>query len=448
MNANNTKTFAIKTLGCKVNQYESQVIRENMQRLGFTESESESADLYIINSCTVTEQADIKTKKLIRRIKRRNPGAKVFVTGCYAVLEEDIEKLKSLPEVDEVVPGGDKMNLPLIAGKLYRDLVPQTELPTTTTGFSSHTRAFIKIQDGCNQNCAYCKVHVVRGPSRSRDEKDTLEEAKRLVSAGYKEIVMTGICLGSWKGSKGQSLSSLLREIDKLSDDLRIRLSSIEPNHVIEELIETIASSNNICRHLHVPLQSGSDRILKLMNRRYTSVEFTRLINSIRGKIPLAGITMDVIVGFPGETEQDFDRTMHVIKDIRPSRLHVFSYSDRKGTRSSGLDGKISPGAVKERVSRLISLGKELQKEFCSGFIGHEVQVLVEAKTGKHNLCPEGYTAEYVRTLSGDFTGREGDIVTIMADHMEIEEEDPYLVGKIIVPEKENINDVVKNCDI
>jgi threonylcarbamoyladenosine tRNA methylthiotransferase MtaB len=416
-------TFTIRTLGCKVNQYESQVMREALIRLGFREVGASSADAGIINSCTVTAKADSKTRKLIHKLKKENPSMKIFATGCCAVFEEDIKTLGEMPEVYRVIPNKEKMALPSAVNSVYCSSAGNEPAKERVSGFDSHTRAFLKIQDGCDQTCSYCKVNLVRGPSRSKEKNEILEELEHLTGAGYKEIVLTGICLGAWKGPGGEKLSDLLNDIEKIEGDYRIRLSSIEPNHIDDTLIGSITGSKRICRHLHIPLQSGSGKVLKAMNRRYDPAQFEELIRKLRAKEPLMGITMDVIVGFPGETENDFKETFDFIRRVRPSRMHVFSYSDRKGTRSFGMKDKVPSDEIKKRADRLIELGEKLKSEFCRQFIGREVEVLVEKRT-KNNApgrassldnIPEGYTGEYVKVRSTDFSGREGSLIRTKA---------------------------------
>ena len=402
--------FAIKTLGCKVNQYESQVLRENLERFGLREADAKAAEAVIVNSCTVTEQADIKSRKIIRKVKKENPAAKIFVTGCGAVRDEDIDSLESMPEVHEVIPNLAKMRLPLLL-RGSRGARQDNKVREHISGFKSHTRAFVKIQDGCDQDCSYCKIRVVRGRARSRGSREILDEIKRLAAHGYREIVLTGICLGAWKGADGEGLPGLLKRADRLKGGFRIRLSSIEPNHIDDELIKTMASSSRICRHLHIPVQSGSDRILALMKRRYNTSQFRGCMDNIRSRMPLAGITMDVIAGFPGETDNDFDRSLEFIKGMRPSRLHVFRYSARKGTLAADMEDRVPSRDAKQRVERLIKLGTDLQAGFCGEFIEREVEVLIEGK-------PEGaarmaYTSEYVKTRLSGFSGREGDLVRV-----------------------------------
>ncbi|MBU0571300.1 MAG: tRNA (N(6)-L-threonylcarbamoyladenosine(37)-C(2))-methylthiotransferase MtaB [Candidatus Omnitrophica bacterium] len=401
--------FAIKTFGCKVNQYESQVIRENLAKIGCLETTSGKASVVIINSCTVTGMADTKALRFIKKVKKENPGAKIMVTGCSVVYPKDIAVFESMPGVDRVVPNGEKFTLPLIVSDLYGICDDVPVVREEISGFDSHTRAFLKIQDGCDQKCSYCKVSLVRGPSRSRPKQDILNELTRLLKGNYKEIVLTGICLGSWKGSNKEALPDLLKEIDSINGDFRLRMSSIEPNHITGDLLRTMARSTRICRHLHIPLQSGSDKILALMKRRYNISRFRKLINDIRSELPLAGITMDVIAGFPGETEEDFLRTIELIKEVQASRLHVFGYSDRKGTASFDMTPKIERDIAKKRVSSLIGIGRELMEKFSKRFVGQNIEILVEARTKNDQLT--GYTREYVQVTLPGYLGIPGELV-------------------------------------
>jgi threonylcarbamoyladenosine tRNA methylthiotransferase MtaB len=388
-------TFYIKTLGCKVNRYEEQVIRENLLSAGMEES-SEAPDFIVVNSCTVTGKADAKTRGAIRGLKKRYPGARIVVTGCLTVLKGDIERLRRIEEVDTVVPNSEK-------GLLHRKLAGSAGLQPAPdskfrgiAGFGPDSRAFLKVQDGCDQGCAYCKVHIVRGPSRSRESADVLEEFERLVRNGYREIVLTGICLGDWRGGGNMKLAGLLRLAGKVRGEYRIRLSSIEPNFIDQELVETVSATGRVCRHFHIPLQSGSDNVLRAMGRRYTANDFRRVVESIRALMPRAGISLDIISGFPGEDEDDFLRTLEFVRELAPSRLHVFSYSDREGTRACDMRDKVPARVIKERVSALMGLGEELQGTFCERFTGCEVEVLTERRMPDGAL--EGYSGEYVRT--------------------------------------------------
>jgi threonylcarbamoyladenosine tRNA methylthiotransferase MtaB len=411
------RTFAIKDFGCKVNQYESQVIRENLRRFGFSEKGEKIADVVVINSCTVTAHADTKTRKYIKHIRKHNPGVKIIVTGCYAVDPEDVITLEGTGEIHAVVPNRDKMTVPNIVKALFSAGAEAQAMNEWVSEFDSHTRAFVKIQDGCDHVCAYCKVRIVRGPSRSRDKEDILNEIKRLSANGYREIVLTGICLGSWRGKDGGAFSGLVREIEAIDADIRVRLSSLEPDQIDEELLAVISSSRKICRHFHIPLQSGSDRILALMKRRYTAGRFELLVEKIRGIMPDAGITMDIISGFPQETDVDFQATCSFIEKIRPSRLHVFSYSDRKGTLSSSMPGKVGHKVIKDRVEKIIKLGEKLQHDFAASFLGREVSVLIEGKPRGDTLT--GYTSEYVQVSLRGFEKSEGEIVKIIPTDIE-----------------------------
>ena len=420
------RSFLIKTLGCKVNQYEEQVMRETLLEAGFREVTS-GADVVIVNSCTVTGKADQKTRRIIRKLRKENPAGCVAVTGCYVVVKEDIERLKELDDIDIIVPNKDKALLPSIIGDYLGVAVGRADFDKGVSGFESHNRAFLKVQDGCDQRCSYCKVAIVRGPSRSRSAGLVADEFRRLAGAGYSEIVLTGICLGDWRGGKGEGLPQLLKKVADIPGPHRIRLSSIEPNFVDDELIDTIASSGRVCKHLHIPLQSGSDRILTAMGRRYSAADFERLVGRLRGRMPLVGITMDVIAGFPGEEEMDFSDTVHLIERIRPSRLHVFNYSDRQGTRSSKLAGKVPEAVKKDRVERLIEVGNRLQVDFCEMFKGKNVEVMIESSAGE--AFSQGYTAEYLRAKIPGKSFPEGKILTGSVEA--VEEADPSLILSI-----------------
>ncbi len=402
----NESTFSIKVLGCKVNQYETQAIRELMVRFGFREVSSAIADYIIINTCTVTSQADAKNRKMIRSMAKENPNAKIIVTGCYAVKSEDVAEISAIDGVFQVVSNDDKMKIPLM---LSKDREPACGEDLKITGFESHTRAFVKIEDGCSETCTFCKVRLVRGKVKCRRKSEIISEIIGLLDNGHKEIVLTGICIGLWLGENNETLADLMKDVNAIERDFRIRVSSIEPNHVDTRFIEAMASSSRVCRHLHVPLQSGSDKILKLMSRRYTAAGYANIIKNIRARMPLIGVTMDVIVGFPGEAESDFKDTIRLIRDVEPSRLHVFTYSDRKGTAASRLPGKLERGIVKDRVSELIAVGDDLQRKFAQKFIGKEVEVLLESNIRDNALS--GYTREYVQFEYSSDTALSGEIL-------------------------------------
>lgn len=408
----NDITFTIKDFGCKVNQYESQLIRENLSGFGYIESgNGRDCDIAIINSCSVTENADTKVLKTVRHIKKYNPHAKIFITGCYATDKDDIDHLNSMPEIFMVIDNKNKAKLPLIVDSVFGMAPDNARLKDKVSGLDAHTRAFVKVQDGCDQKCTFCKIRYVRGPSISREKETVIDEIKHIVANGYKEVVITGICLGSWKGENGENFSHLLGSINSIDGDFRVRLSSIEPNHIDEELIEKITNSQKIARHLHIPLQNGSDRVLGLMRRPYNTRSFRAMINKIRQKMPVVGITMDVIAGFPGESKDDFNLTVNFLKEIKPSRLHVFRYSDREGTPSSEMRDKVPFCEAKRRVKELINLGEGLKCEFSRSFVGMEVEAIIE----ENNNDFSGYTTQYVRVISKKTDITRGKIVKAKA---------------------------------
>ncbi|MGB2705555.1 MAG: tRNA (N(6)-L-threonylcarbamoyladenosine(37)-C(2))-methylthiotransferase MtaB [Candidatus Omnitrophota bacterium] len=411
----NKPTFTIKTLGCKVNQYESQAMREDLVGCGFAEETGrETADFFIINSCTVTGKADKDTRSLIRHFHRINPKGKIVVAGCYAELDSDRKELAGIAGVAYLVRNREKgriaeilsisgTGLGLARGQVSlsgvvsrRDLSPpKRPIPAGITDFKDRNRAFVKIQDGCDHRCSYCKVSIVRGPSRSRCPEEIVKEVRSLVEKGFKEIVLTGVSLGAHK-----NLAGLISEISRLEGSFRIRLSSIEPGYVTDALLGAIKSNSKMCKHLHIPLQSGDDRILRLMKRPYNTKRFAGIIKKIRKHIPDAAITTDVLVGFPGEDERHFRKTVRFIKKIRPSRMHVFPYSRREGTAAAKLSHSLSKQEVKERVKILTDLSKYFSLEFAKRFIGKPQEVLIESQRDRSTGLLTGYTDRYVRVLT------------------------------------------------
>ncbi len=396
-------SFIIKTLGCKVNQYESQAMREALMRAGFRERmSSDIADIYIVNTCTVTHHADRESRHLVGSLHKKNPKAKIVVTGCY--IERDSKVISSLPGVTHLLKNEDKphiVNAIVSSGQRrwrFKDSPPPI---LNISDFRNRTKAFIKIQDGCENRCSYCKVSLVRGPTRSRPLKDIVEEAERLFERGFKEIVLVGICLGAWGRDLKDTLNltRVLSALRNLKGDFRIRLSSIEPKYVTDELIDCIASDKMICRHLHIPLQSGDDEILRSMNRPYTSREFRSLIDKIKRVIPEVAITTDVMVGFPGESEESFKNTLGLVKDILPLRVHIFSYSPREGTAAYRLQGLPDERRAKIWYSILKTASFTTSYIYRRGFLNKELEVLVETKRDKESAMLTGYTDTYMRVL-------------------------------------------------
>ena len=366
--ADKEKIF-LHSFGCKVNQYEGQVLREKFAGQGreFTDR-LEDAGMLLIQSCTVTAEADRQCRQLIRQALRKNPGVRVFVSGCYAVRAPrelaDVSPSVSVLENEGIMPADN----------------------SGITRFENHSRAFVKIQDGCDAFCSYCIVPYVRGKMASRPEKDVLCEIKNLVGKGYPEIVLTGVRLGKYEGG----LKDLLEKILKLEGEFRVRLSSLELGEVSEGLLSLMKSRpERICSHLHLPLQSGSDGILGKMRRPYTAGEFAKKILSIKKLLPDAGITTDIIAGFPGETDRDFKDTYDLAKDLELSRLHVFRYSRRDGTLASRFRDIVHPEKVKARSAALRELDKKLQALFWNRFIGTVRTAVLEGT--KNTLLTDNY---------------------------------------------------------
>jgi threonylcarbamoyladenosine tRNA methylthiotransferase MtaB len=418
------KTVKFYTLGCKVNQYETQVIREEFIQAGFKELQnSQPADIYLINTCTVTQSADQKSRHFIHYAYRQNPKAKIIVTGCYTELDSD--KIEKIPGVAHIIKNQDKYRIPeLLNGHNENNGLNEpneigipnavnqgshasgsrrdTEAVTTfgITNFYGHTRAFLKIQDGCDNFCAYCKIPLVRGASRSRQLDDIISEAKKLVKNDFKEIVLTGICLGSYGKdlSDKTNIVSAIEALEEIEGLLRIRLSSIEALDISGGLIEKMASSAKLCRHLHIPIQSGDDEILKRMNRGYTRTDYLNLINKIRKYIPYIAITTDVLVGFPGENEINFKNTLDLVKEIMPLKVHIFPYSRREGTLvASQFKDKLNPLIIKERISQLQTVAQNCSTTYMSQFLSKVMDVLIETQHKEKPGFLEGHTDNYIK---------------------------------------------------
>ena len=399
-------SFHIKTLGCKVNQYESQLIRENFLRQGYVEAEDlDNADICVVNTCTVTSTSDSKSYRLI------NSGIKkdkcVVMTGCLAE-DKDLD-LSRLKGVKYIIKNKDKYRIPEIIEPSAVSLQPSAKI----SGLRGHTRVFVKIQDGCNNRCSYCKVRVVRGRSRSRPFKEIISECKGLIKSGTKEIVLTGICLGAYGRdiSKDMDLSKLIAELCKIKGEWRLRLSSIEPKHVTTGLIAQLKKQKKLCRHLHIPFQSGDDHILKRMRRPYKRKDYLDIVNRLRAIDPDIAISTDMMVGFSGETEQMFQNTVDFINVVMPMRVHIFPFSRRKGTPAYDLKDNIDILVKRDRESRLAGITKKLSHEFANKFIGKDVEVLVESKKTKDGLL-QGYTDRYIKVYIEGQDRLKGKLVT------------------------------------
>jgi threonylcarbamoyladenosine tRNA methylthiotransferase MtaB len=390
------RTCRLITLGCKVNQYETQYVKEALEANGYREAAAgEHADLCIVNTCTVTHEADAKGRQAIRRLALANPGAAVVVMGCFAT--RDPEAVARLPGVTQVVT--DKA---LLAQELRRHGVER--MPAGISRFDGHQRVFVKVQDGCLLNCSYCIIPSVRPRLASRSIGEIEDEVAALVDRGCREIVLTGIHLGHYgidlcKGkpkSQWQRLPQLLERLCRLGGDFRIRLSSLEAAEVRDDLIETMAAQPRVCPHLHLCLQSGSDRILQAMKRRYRSRSFLERCDQLRHAFDQPALTTDVIVGFPDETEADFEETCAVVRAAAFCKIHIFTFSPRKGTPAAGLPNRIEPRIVEERRRRLLALEGELAERFCRSLIGKRMRVLVEASPAIHDRHVRGTSCRHV----------------------------------------------------
>ncbi|MBI4830300.1 MAG: tRNA (N(6)-L-threonylcarbamoyladenosine(37)-C(2))-methylthiotransferase MtaB [Candidatus Lindowbacteria bacterium] len=421
-------SFRILTFGCKVNQCDSQILRETLNTWGLAETTSgkngngREAEVIIINTCTVTEVADVKFRKALRRTRRENPTSLIAVTGCYAnkihaagghiegadiIFEHgDFTRLKGFLEarkmdsrstirVEDRLCGNDKERAENDREKGGNNKPPQSY-------FAEHTRAFLKIQDGCDCYCAYCVVPTVRNRLWSERPENVIASVQSLASNGYREVVLTGIHLGFFGRDSGKdNLLELLKRIETECEIDRIRLSSIEINEVSDEMLELITASRKICHHLHLPLQSGDDDVLRRMGRRYSYSFYSKRIERIRAIIPDIGITTDLIVGFPGETDEQFMRTCECVQQTDFAKIHVFRFSPRAGTRAAAMDSQVPAGTISCRARNLIQAGDSVARRFKERFVGQTVDVLVERMTAKEGACT-GLTSNYIRVQVRD----------------------------------------------
>lgn len=399
------KTVSFITLGCKVNQYDSDAMRTLFVRNGYSPAEGDDADVYVINTCSVTSVGDRKSRQMVRRIRRAHPDAIIAVAGCYAQLAPEV--FEKMGDVDVIVGHQNRTHIVEYVEKARTAEQPLNEVVDImkVKDFENmevdpegevKTRAFIKVQEGCDNYCTFCIIPYARGKLKSRKQEDAVSEIRKLVARGYREVVLTGIHLGNYGKDLHDwtSLSSLVAELVKIPELLRIRLGSIESVELSEELIRIIQNEPKVCRHLHLPIQSGSDSVLKGMNRHYRLAKYKALITELRDKIPGLALTTDLIVGFPGETEENFKETLETLKEIRFSGIHVFPYSQRTGTPAATYPDQVSNEVKKERVHRVQELEKGIANDYRDQFLGKVVHVLAEeVKNGWY----EGLTDEYIR---------------------------------------------------
>jgi threonylcarbamoyladenosine tRNA methylthiotransferase MtaB len=403
-------TVSFSTLGCRLNQVESQELMGLLERHGFRAVHGgEAAAVHVVNTCTVTGRADFSDRQLIRRIARENPRALLVVTGCYA--QTDPHAVARLGGVDLVVGNQEKYRLPELLASLVKRTTPAVTVGEIADArhvpvapfarVSGRSRAFVKIQDGCQHRCAFCIVPMARGGSRSQDPKVVVEQVETLVAAGYREVTLTGVDIGhyGWDMIPRTTLAALVRRLAEIPRLRWLRLSSVLPAYVTPELREVVTGSPVVAPHLHLPLQSGSDRVLRLMRRPYNVRMYRALVESLAGAMPGLGLGTDLIVGHPGERDEDFRATVDLVRELPFSYLHVFAYSDRKGTEAARLGGRVAPGVIRDRSRALRTLGREKNLVFRRDMVGQERVVLVLAERDRETGLLSGLTSNYVEVL-------------------------------------------------
>lgn len=398
------KTVASHALGCKVNQYESEAIAELFQEKGYQVVDMEqAADVYIINTCTVTNFGDKKSRQLIRKVKRQNPDSIVVVAGCYA--QTAPQEIMAIEGVNIVVGTKNRTQIVNLVEN-YQQKEPQNYVsnimrerefePLSIQKLKNRTRAYLKIQDGCSQYCSYCIIPYARGPIRSRNPEDVLAEVKCLAENGFQEVVLTGIHVASYgKDFKNITLLEMIQQVHEVKGIQRIRFSSIEPNIVTEEFVKTLSNLEKVCDHFHLSLQSGCDKILQAMNRKYNTEKYHQAVKLLRQFMPHVAITTDMIVGFPGETEEDFLISYAFAKEMCFSKIHVFPYSPKRGTPAASMSGQIENTIKSERSQKLMQLSETMAEEFLNKLIGKEMDVLYERQIQPNTY--EGHTTNYVK---------------------------------------------------
>ena len=430
------KKAALHNLGCKVNAYETEAMQKMLEDAGYEIVPfSDVADVYVINTCSVTNMADRKSRQMLHKAKHKNENAIVVATGCYVQTKEE-EALKDLA-IDIVIGNNKKHELidRINAFEKNGENADVIDINDNKQEFeelfieetAEHTRAFIKVQDGCNQFCSYCIIPYARGRVRSRKISNVIEEVKRLAANGFKEVVLTGIHLSSYGIDCEDSLLNLIKEVHKIDGISRIRLGSLEPKIITEEFVKELSKLPKICPHFHLSLQSGCDETLKRMNRKYTTSEYENGCNILRKYFDHPAITTDVIVGFPGETEEEFNNTKEFLERIHFYEMHIFKYSKRQGTRAATMENQVPEEIKTKRSAQLISLGNKMSKEFRDYYLGQEQEVLFEEKTIINSKeMYVGYTKEYVKVavesekmienqlVKGKITGFADDNVYIM----------------------------------
>jgi len=424
------KKVALHNLGCKVNAYEVEAMQQLLENAGYeTVPFEEGADVYVINTCTVTNIADRKSRQMIHKAKKMNPDAIVVATGCYA--QADTEKLKEDTAVDLILGNNQKTQIVEALEEYEKEHAKQVQVieinhtkeyeELSISSTAEHVRAYIKVQDGCNQFCTYCIIPFARGRVRSRKIEEVLSEVETLAAKGYKEVVLTGIHLSSYgvdfPKEERESLLSLIQAVSRVEGISRIRLGSLEPRIITEEFLEGIVKTGKVCPHFHLSLQSGCNKTLKNMNRRYSAQEYAEKCELIRKFYPAPALTTDVIVGFPQETEEDFEESYEFVKKIHFYETHIFKYSRRHGTKAASMDGQLTEAAKAQRSDRMLELHEIRAREYEEAMIGKKMELLLEEEIeidGRPWYV--GHSREYVRAvISKTDAHRVNDLVTVKA---------------------------------
>lgn len=417
------KKASFYTLGCKLNFSETSSIARRFEDIGFERTDfSEKADVVVINSCSVTAEGDKKTRNIIRQAVKRNPGSLIVVTGCYAQLQPEV--IQKIQGVDLVLGSAEKLNITEFLGNLDKKEQAEVHIQQSKQikeyfhaySFGDRTRSFLKVQDGCDYYCTYCTIPFARGKSRNDSISNTIAEAREIVAKGTLEVILTGVNIGDFGKSTGEKFIDLLKELDKVDNLQRIRISSVEPNLLTDEIIELVAQSNHIMPHFHLPLQSGSNEVLALMKRKYKREVFESRVAKIKKEIPTAFIGVDVIAGTNGETDELFRESYRFIADLDVTQLHAFPYSERPGTKALEIKPVIPVDERKQRTQRLIALSERKTAYFYTQNLGSVRKVLFEEQKDKKTIS--GFTDNYIRVETDYRDDLENNIVAVKLEHL------------------------------
>ncbi len=411
------RKYKIITLGCRTNQYESQMYADQLKTYGFEKAGREAADICIVNSCSVTQNAEKSSLQEISKISKENPKAKIVMTGCAAEAAQEFLENNGIFFVSNL----EKDHL---IERVFPEFV---DLDYSIKEFAGHTRAFVKVQDGCNSFCSYCIIPYVRGRSRSKEIADIVKEVQGLVENGYKEIVLTGINIGDYISARGENLSDLIKRCDQIPNLKRIRVSSIDPEQVDDHLIETILQGQKTCKSMHLVLQSGSNVILKRMNRKYTKQMYLDRVEKIQAACPDFTFTTDVIVGFPGETERDFQDTMEIIKRVQFAKVHMFPFSPRKKTKAYSYPNKIPKKVIDQRKKEILDLSEREAFSLREKYLGQKMTILTEQRDEKDKNIIPGHTDNFLKVIVENATLEPNELVQVQI----VKNSKSGLIGKI-----------------